>query len=80
MSFRAKSTLGASLVDRGRYAEAEPLLLEYHRHLMQTSGISSTDSREAMERLIDLYEAWQKPEQAREYRTELAATFPGMVE
>ena len=80
MSFRAKSTLGASLVDRGRYAEAEPLLLEYHRHLMQTSGISSTDSREAMDRLIDLYEAWQKPEQAREYRTEFAATFPGMVE
>ena len=80
MSLRAKNALGVSLLSKARYAEAEPLLLEHHRHLMQTGGISRTDSREAIKRLIDLYEAWQRPEQAREYHTELAAALVGMVE
>lgn len=64
--------LGEALAGQGRYAEAEPLLVEgYEKMAPPKSAVSR--KREALERVIKLYETWGKPEEAARYRALLAA-------
>ncbi|MEM1180612.1 MAG: serine/threonine-protein kinase [Acidobacteriota bacterium] len=69
----AKARLGESLGAQGRFAEAEPLLLESHDVLLRGSGGPATffpiDSHS---RLIQLYRAWGRPDEERKYRRALA--------
>jgi serine/threonine protein kinase len=73
--------LGESLLRQRRYTEAEPLLLAGHRGLKQAPeghDPELTPARErigiaALERIVQLYDAWGKPEQAEPWRRELAA-------
>ncbi len=57
----------------GRYAEAEPLLLDADRNLAAISDAWAADKRAVVTHLITLYDAWGKPDQAAPYRAELAA-------
>jgi hypothetical protein len=70
--FRAESLLGASLAGEKKYAEGEPLLLEgYQGMLARKDRISVPDHYHidlAHKWLVDLYEAWGKPEKAAEWR------------
>jgi eukaryotic-like serine/threonine-protein kinase len=69
--------VGISLAGQKRYAEAEPLLLQAYQELKALEASIPVASRGAMlanakRRLVQLYEAWGKPEQARKWRDEPA--------
>jgi len=70
--FRAESLLGASLLGQKRYTDAEPLLLEgYQGMLARKDRMAVRDHYHldsARKWLVDLYEAWDKPEKAAEWR------------
>jgi len=73
--FRAESLLGASLAGQKKYTEAEPLLLAgYNGMLSRKERIDAPDRYyldRAREWLVQLYEAWGKPEKAGEFAAEL---------
>ncbi|HKL14377.1 MAG TPA: tetratricopeptide repeat protein, partial [Balneolaceae bacterium] len=68
-----QSLLGACLTDQQRYTEAEPLLDKSYALLSAQRGPQDKDTRQALQRLVNLYEAWDKPEKAALYRAESAA-------
>jgi tetratricopeptide (TPR) repeat protein len=71
----ARSLLGAALAGQQKYAEAEPLLRAGYEGLQAREEAVPPQSQhfltEALERLVQLYDAWGKPEQAREWRHKL---------
>lgn len=69
-----QSLLGASLMGQGKYAEAEPLLLSGYEGLQKQSPAISVDANlpQAGDRLVQLYTAWGKPDQAGEWRRKLS--------
>jgi tetratricopeptide (TPR) repeat protein len=64
----AESLLGGCLTALQRYAEAEPLLLTGYEALQKDDAAPPRVLREAHERLVKLYEAWDKPDKAQEWR------------
>lgn len=64
----AQSVLGECLMAVGRYAGAEPLLLESYPNIKKGLGPEDERALTALSRIVQLYEAWGKPEQADEYR------------
>jgi serine/threonine-protein kinase len=70
----AESILGASFTGRGRFAEAESLLLKSYPILRDKTGASSLYCRRAVQHLVDLYQASGRPDQAAEYQVLLEAT------
>ena len=50
-----------------RFEEAEPLLLGSHDNLQTTFGTQHGNNTPAREGLIDLYEAWVKPDKAQQF-------------
>jgi serine/threonine protein kinase/tetratricopeptide (TPR) repeat protein len=67
-----KSLLGASLVALARYSEAEAVLLDARRDLEALPVPPRRDVHATIARLIDLYDAWGKPNRAAIYRAQLA--------
>jgi hypothetical protein len=71
-TFCARSLLGKALVGQKQYADAEPLLLAGYESMdRRRPQIPRTADRapiEGAERLVQLYEAWGRPEQARRWR------------
>jgi eukaryotic-like serine/threonine-protein kinase len=71
--FRAETLLGASLAGQKKYAEAERLLLGgYEGMVARKDKIAVPDWNQvdlARDWLVELYEAWGKPEKAAEWRT-----------
>ena len=67
--------LGGSLLGQEKFAEAEPLLISGYEglQLREDKILSYNRERltESIERLVELYTAWQKPEQAEEWSTRL---------
>jgi tetratricopeptide (TPR) repeat protein len=72
VTFDTKSLLGGSLLGQKKYAEAEPLLLAGYDGMKQREGkilpIYKYRLTEAIERLVQLYEAWDKPGKAAEWK------------
>lgn len=68
-----KSLLGASLVAQRRYSEAEAVLLDARRGLEATPSPPARDVRATINRLVELYDAWGKPDRAAVYRALLAS-------
>jgi eukaryotic-like serine/threonine-protein kinase len=70
--FRAENLLGASVAGQKKYAEAEPLLLEgYQGMLARKDRIAVSDHYHldrARQWLVQLYQAWSKPDQAAHWR------------
>jgi tetratricopeptide (TPR) repeat protein len=77
-TFNTQSLLGGALLAQKKYAEAEPLLLAGHEGLkrQQTRIPAKSQVRllEAIERLVQLYEAVDKEDDAARWRKELEAT------
>jgi serine/threonine-protein kinase len=66
----ARSVLGDCLVSLHRFAEAEPHLLSTLETLEHRRGFDAErQARLTRERVVHLYEAWGRPEQAAAYRT-----------
>jgi hypothetical protein len=68
LTANAESLLGGCLTVQAHYAEAEPLLLQGHDGLAAAKGTPPDRLRDARQRLITLYEKWQKHEQAAAWR------------
>jgi hypothetical protein len=75
-TFDTQSMLGASLVGQKQYTEAEPLLLEGYQGMKQRAAqipkMGQTRLSEAVKRLVELYDAWDRPIDAARWRKELA--------
>ena len=74
-TFSTKSELGASLLGQKKCADAEPLLLSGYEGMKQREEkIPAQDKfllTEALERLVQLYDAWGQREKADEWRKKL---------
>ncbi len=67
------SRLGAAVAGTGAYAEAEALLLDAHAAMEVNHRTPAERKRQAAERLVELYEAWGKPDRASEQRLRINA-------
>ena len=74
--FDAESMLGGSLLGQKNYAAAEPLLLSGYEGMMQRKDKipagGQSRPKEAIERLVQLYEATGQTEKAAEWKKKLA--------
>ncbi|MFN0110098.1 MAG: tetratricopeptide repeat protein [Blastocatellia bacterium] len=68
MVHRSRSHLGACLTKLKLYAEAEEQLLAAYAGLKTVRGEQHDSTRVTVSHLIELYEAWGKPDQATPYR------------
>ena len=71
-----RSLLGGVLLGQQKYAAAEPLLQNGYEGLRQTQAgivprVRARTLRGALERLVQLYDAWGKPDEAAKWRKEL---------
>jgi tetratricopeptide (TPR) repeat protein len=78
-----QNLLGDCLTALGRYADAEPLLLDSYEQLRANPDAPAEQVRQALERIIGLYHAWGKPGRAAEWRAKpeqyRATTQPAML-
>lgn len=65
---QSRSDLGACLIKLKRYPEAEEQLLAGYAGLKAGRGAQHAQTQRAVGRLIELYEAWGKPQIADSYR------------
>jgi hypothetical protein len=74
--FSTKSLLGAALLGQKNYKDAEPLLLAGYEGLRKTEATIAPINRyvlpDAVDRLIELYAATNKPDELKEWRAERA--------
>jgi hypothetical protein len=77
MTFHIHTLVGASLLRQGKYAAAEPLLLQGYEGMQARENSMQQADREqilvALQHLIQLYQAWGRGEAAERYRALLAA-------
>jgi eukaryotic-like serine/threonine-protein kinase len=71
-TFNTKSMLGSSLLGQKKYAEAELLLLQGYAGMKQRTAqipkVAQVRLSEALDRLIELYDAWGKKDEAAKWR------------
>ena len=76
-TFNARSMLGGSLLGQKKYAEAEPLLLSGYAGMRQREDKIPQQGKphlkETLRRLVQLYEATSRPDQAAEWKQKLVA-------
>jgi tetratricopeptide (TPR) repeat protein len=77
LTFNTQSLLGAALLGQKKYAEAEPLLLKGYKGMKareKTIPKQGGELRlgEALDRLIELYTAINKPDEAKKWQAERA--------
>ena len=76
-TFHTKSMLGAALLGQKKYADAEPLLRAAYEGMKRREPrmppYAKRQLTEALERLVQLYDAWGKPDEAAKRRQELEA-------
>ena len=75
-TFNTQSLLGGALLGQKKYAEAEPQLLKGYEGLKQREKSISTGAQirlpEALDRLIELYTATNKPDELKKWQAERA--------
>lgn len=76
VTFNTHSLLGGAFLGQKKYAEAEPLLLKGYEGLKAREKDipkgSENSNPEALDRLIELYTATNKPDEAKKWQTERA--------
>jgi hypothetical protein len=76
-TFNTQSMLGGALLGQKKYADAEPLLLAGYEGMKQRQEKITPHGQarapEAAQRLVQLYEATGKPEEAAKWKKELEA-------
>jgi len=66
----ALATGGAAMMQLSRYAEAEPMLLESYEGLGSNTGARPVHIETARQYLMELYTAWDRPQDAARYSAE----------
>ena len=69
---KTESLLGACLSGLGRFEEAEPLLLQSYPIIAKDRGPRHRRTVESLHRIINLYEAWGRPNDEADWRAELS--------
>jgi len=73
--FNTKSMLGAALAGQKKFPEAEPLLVQGYDGLKECESKIPPQGKarltEALQRLVDLYTAWDKPDEAAKWKQQL---------
>jgi serine/threonine protein kinase len=64
----AEIDLGNVLIKLRRFDEAESLLIDSYKYMRGRLKTQSVNMRKAIESLVSLYETWNKPDKAEEYR------------
>jgi eukaryotic-like serine/threonine-protein kinase len=76
-TFNAQSLLGGALLGQKNYADAESPLLVGYRGMKEREAKIPPDAKirltEALEQLVQLYDAWEKKDEAAKWRKELEA-------
>jgi tetratricopeptide (TPR) repeat protein len=67
----AQGRLGDCLTTLKRFDEAEPLLLGSYKKLQAAPGTPPPQRIQAVDRLVQLYRAWGRPEKAAQWRQKL---------
>jgi hypothetical protein len=79
-TFNVESILGAALVGQKRYTEAEALLVAGYHGMKDRESTMPRNRKDrltlAAERLVRLYEVWDKPDEAEKWRKLLPPTRP----
>ena len=78
-TFNTRSQLGGNLLGQKRYAEAEPLVVSGYEGLKAREAKIPAPAKgltEAAERVVRLYEAWEKAEQAAAWKARLGLAEP----
>ena len=80
-TFNTKSLLGGSLLGQKNYAAAEPLLLSGYEGMKEREAKMRPAAKprltEAIQRLVDLYDAWGQKDKSEEWRKKLTVQGPG---
>jgi eukaryotic-like serine/threonine-protein kinase len=75
-TFNTQSLLGGALLGQKKFAEAEPVLLKGYEGMKQRQKSippqANTRIPEALDRLIDLYTATNKPDEVKKWQAERA--------
>jgi serine/threonine protein kinase len=58
-------------INQARYGEAEPLLLQEYQRREKQFGPEHSSTINMLNKLVSLYEAWNKPEKANQWRAKL---------
>ncbi len=73
-TYNVRSILGEAVLGQQRFAEAEPLLLSAYEGMKAKEDTIPKEARirlrEAKERVVRLYDSWEKPDLARSWRQE----------
>jgi hypothetical protein len=73
--FHTQSLLGGALAGQKKFAEAEPLLVEGYSGMQEREAQIPANAKvrltEALQRLVDLYTAWDKPDEAGKWQKKL---------
>jgi hypothetical protein len=73
--YNCQSLLGAGLAGQKKFAEAEPLLLTAYSALDQRAAAIPAEDwislEEARKAVLQLYQAWEKPDKIAEWRQKL---------
>ena len=69
----AESALGRCLARQGRFREAEPLVVGAYERLLSDRGPRHERTTDALANVVDLYQRWNKPALAAEYRARRTA-------
>jgi tetratricopeptide (TPR) repeat protein len=73
--FAAKSMLGAALTRQSKFEEAQPLLIESYEGIKKLEGsrpiVARTLLSESLQRFVDLYTAWDKPDESARWQSKL---------
>jgi tetratricopeptide (TPR) repeat protein/tRNA A-37 threonylcarbamoyl transferase component Bud32 len=76
-TFHARSLLGGALLGQRKYSDAEPLLVQGYEGMKARQAKVPPEGKarlaEALARLIQLYDAWDKKDEAAKWRKELGA-------
>jgi tetratricopeptide (TPR) repeat protein len=76
-TFYTRSLLGGALLGQQKYADAEPLLVQGYAGMKeraaQTPEAFKDRPMQVLEWLVQLYDAWGKPDEAAKWRKELEA-------
>jgi serine/threonine protein kinase/tetratricopeptide (TPR) repeat protein len=79
-TFSAQAMLGEALLGQKKYAGAEPLLLAGYQGMKARQATIPSQSKarvtEVLERVVQLYDAWGKQDEAARWRKELEAAKP----
>ena len=75
-----ESLLTLSLAHRGKFAEAEAILMRVHPIIEESPELSPWQKAEALERWVVLYEKWNKSDERTHWTQKLEATLAGTAE